>query len=308
MNKLFEPIPDLLRRDIENEIVINRLSYFADALDKLVSIGTHLITWELQDVKDPEIGDDEAIIVSVMFKRIIEIIDSISVQLKQGVVSPAATQLRVLFEICIQFEHLLAKDTYNKCLSILICDWHKPLLQNIPIDEQHNDYEEYINGLKLLIDKPKLLSFKNEYTRLNKHKNKQIKWYNLFNDKLSDFSKLVLHEFKQYKVEYRFISKEFGNDAIHSTNLLLGNFVLSEDGLPAVSQMRINEEPVINLEPLALAGITFKIARNCFEAFNKRQNSHRQRDFIAAILDCEKAHMDVAFPSYANYLLKKRNI
>ena len=253
MNALFEPYASILSREIEHEITKKELASYAETLDKLVAIGTHLLKWELTGDVDDSVLPTEVIILGVAFKRLLELLDSIALQIKVGAVSTAVIQLRVLFELGVQFEHLLTDDTLRRCQCMLLTDYCRRLeeLNKIPIADQSLEEKSSINDLNALINRPEFSNVKAEYAKLRLNKKQgEIKWYNLFNHSVSDFSKLVNQKFTKYKVHYKAINKDFGNDAVHSTNLLRGNLI-QEDGVLSIVQMRNS------LEAIGLAGIAF---------------------------------------------------
>jgi hypothetical protein len=293
MNELFEPYENILTREIEDELTRKELASYADAIDKLVSIGTHLLKWEMSGDVDETTGIDETVILSVTFKRLLEILDSISLQVRVGAVNTAVIHLRVLFELGVQFEYvMMSSDVKQRCHCMLMTDWYRRLeeINKILPSEQSDEEKEAVGNLKSLINLPQLSLIKSEYDSLRSSKRKgEIKWYNLFDPKLSDFSKLVDQKFSKYKKHYKAISKGFGNDAVHSTNLLRGNITNSEGDL-ALIQMRNHSEAI------GLAGIAFYIGKICCEQFKNRRSREKKSKYIAAIMECEKTHKDVAFP------------
>lgn len=294
---LFEPVPSLLSRTIEHELTQEQLSYYGEALDKLVSIGTHLLNWECQDDDVNSVSGDEALVVAAAFRRLLQLMDAISLQIKVGAVDSAIVHLRVLFEHCVQFEHLISNDTLNRSFCMVVADKYRIVesIRKTPLSKRIPDESSYLEHLETQLGRSELQPYKEEYERLRlSATNKELKWYNLFNNKLSDFSKLVEFEFPAYKTNYRWISKMFGNDAVHSTNLIDGSFV-NQDGSTGIIQIR---KPI---EAFALAGIVHNVIRNPFEKFVKRRAAKRQSEYIKAIMVWEVAHKDLAFPKLNNY-------
>ena len=296
MNELFEPVPNILSRRIENESLRERLSHYANALDELISISTHLLSWEFKDDFDEtntayNASGDEIVIIGVAFKRILELMDAIAIQVRHGAIVTATVHLRVLFELAVQLEHLLSEDSHRRCQCILVADWYRDLefISKIPVNNRTEEEVIFINELNTFINRQELNDIKAEYDLVrNKYPKIEIKWYRLFDPKLSTFNDLINKKFPKYKVHYRFINKGFGNDAVHSTNLIRNN--LSQiDGLPAIIQMR---NPT---EALGLAGIAFSIGKTCCEFYKERRSKEKKSQYVKAIMNCEKRHKEVAF-------------
>jgi hypothetical protein len=66
MNELFESVRTILLQEIEEEPTRKELASYAEAIDKLVGIGTHLLEW---DWRDESITIDEKTVVAVFFMQ-----------------------------------------------------------------------------------------------------------------------------------------------------------------------------------------------------------------------------------------------
>ena len=163
---LFEPIPDILSHTIEDEKTREQLASYGEALDKLVSIGTHLLDWECKDdVKS--VSGDEVMIVAAAFRRLLQLIDAISLQVKVGAVDPAVVHLRVLFEHCVQFEHLISKDTLHRSLCTVVADKYRVVesIRKVLPSERLLGESSYLEHLETQLGRSELQPYKEEYER-----------------------------------------------------------------------------------------------------------------------------------------------
>lgn len=97
--KIFE-VQEILPRRADDRLNLVLYSY-SDQIDQVVNKGTHVLKW---DVEKKRAGKDHSI-PSLIFRNLIELGDSISVQLRQSSVDPAKTTLRSLFEGYLSIIH-----------------------------------------------------------------------------------------------------------------------------------------------------------------------------------------------------------
>lgn len=306
MKDLFIPVPEILSYTNDDSFVKGKLESYSIGLNNLVSIGTHLFDWEFRQEDNTEIlREDEVVQVSIYFKRILELTDSISIQLKEGSIDPAFVQLRVLFEICIQFQHLIESNVLQKSLCILICDMYR----KIEMVENPNSLmsttigrEEVDHSLNV-VNSPSLAHIKTEYESIRTVQNKgEIKWYRLFSSGTPNFGRLIESHYANYKLFYGYLYKEFGNDVVHSTSLLQGNFKY-ENGTISIPSMRNSEGA------LDLASWTFHLVRDTFEKFILRRTQQQRSLYVGALMRCEKEHFEIAFAlkKYLDYRIRNGN-
>lgn len=292
MKSLLTPIPEILSYEITDPKIKKNLKSYSDALNKLVSIGTHLFDWEFSQVEDSEtLHTDEILQVSMYFRRILDFVDSISIQIKVGSIDPAFSQLRVLFELCIQFQHLISSDTLRKSRCILLCDMYRKIniveksSPSIPLTLIKEDSEISL----MVINRHSLADVKAEYESLKADcKAGEIKWYRLFSRNTPDFRKLIEIHHSNYKIFYQYLYKEFGNDVVHSTSLLQGNIKFENETI-IISSIRNTTGA------LDLVSWTFHIIRDTFEKFVQRRTKEQNSLYINALLRIEKDHFDIAF-------------
>ena len=299
MEDLFKPLSEVLPSDFETDAIKRTILSYADTLEKLLSIGTHLYDWEKKDYYETTLLHDECTYVLISFRRILELLDSISIQLKAGSIDPAFAQLRALFELCVQFEYLIDTDTQQKGYCILLCDTYRNLerLEKIKLVDKNESDLEYIQHLRSVIELPELSDLKVKYDAIRYNKRLgEIKWYGLYDEKLVNFARLIKKPdgitdeppYGHYSEMYSIVNKEIGNDIIHSTNLLQGKLTV-KDGVVVLPSLRRYEGA------RSLACASFYIIKQSFEKISLRRDKAKRSLYIKAIMRCEKDNIDVAF-------------
>ena len=112
----------------------DKLNHYSEVMDKLLCLGSHILNAMRQDtVTHPNKRE----IILVMFRRVMELIDSASVQISYGCVFPCISNLRIILETLLQLEYLL-KDP-----NLIMLKY-----KHFVIMELDGDLETYENVLK----------------------------------------------------------------------------------------------------------------------------------------------------------------
>src|SRR5690349_8409285 len=96
------PVLEILPRDKRGPAEIELLSKFSILIDEFINFGTHVLKWELETAK----GGDENIPISMMFRHLLELGDSISILVKNSSIDPCKLQLRGILEALLGLEYI----------------------------------------------------------------------------------------------------------------------------------------------------------------------------------------------------------
>lgn len=274
-----EPIKTILSRDVENKELY-------DILAEVVNFGTHILNWELEN-RDLY---DEDVPVIMMFRNILELLDSISILIKHSSIDPCKLLLRGLLETFLQLEYLLEKETKTRALTFIVWNTHKEiksLTKMNPKEETyqqlnktlqkdklypdnyrfpiHPDIEKELQNSNELLKLPSYVETEAKYQYLVKNGKKNPNWYQIDNPKLEDIEKLAayLKRTSFYEMIYRIYSH-----SIHGTDILRG---------------KINGEGIVALRfPKDAALITLEIINVSLSAYktmiDKRLPHHQNEN------------------------------
>jgi hypothetical protein len=205
-----EPKPEMLNR--EPNSLAGELNAASALVEEMVNFGTNVLKWYL-DAQEGKRGD-EPLLISALFRRTLEILDSISILVKSSSIDPCVPQLRALLEVALSLEYLLQTDTEERALSfMLVCQLHGTinelrkadrstgqgkelrailkkdrLTKNWPVPEDRTGAggKMAADREQRLMDSPTYSKYEAEYQRLRKlgkeekHRSTNPDWYALF--------------------------------------------------------------------------------------------------------------------------------
>jgi hypothetical protein len=135
-----KPLIEFIPRGIENSDIKPVLEHLTSLIDEIVNYGSHVFRWGIDSIRD----GDENMPALLMYRHIFELIDSISVLVKNSSIEPSNIILRSLFESYLNYEYLFERDLKSRGLDFLVCSRHKEILslrRFDPKDEMHAQYE-----------------------------------------------------------------------------------------------------------------------------------------------------------------------
>lgn len=262
--------------------------YYND-LNELVNFGTHLLLWDVQHKRE---GIDNYV-PSVIFRNILELLDSISILTKHSSIDPANILLRSLIENCFGLLYMLETDNKRREISFLITKTVKDInyFRNYISSEKacktfftHIKNDSTNLKLEHLIDNPDYVSafktktdflrngtykeYKIEYDRTCKKLNtKSPNWYSLFNGP-RNFYYLTIHLKKVLTYEFYFRRL---SENVHGTSVLKG-IHLTDNNESHVIQIRDFE----NCHDVYSSSIIFFL--QTIEEFVKKRIPHKLDD------------------------------
>lgn len=250
-----------------------------EALHELVCFGSVLLGWHLEELK----GSEEHLVPSMFFKRILEIVDAISIQISKSIINPCDIHLRSLLETGLAFEYLLESDIEERMLHYLVVDElrHSEELkyslnrmnellvkQNkriINIDEVEElielnnvNLQNKINHITNWLAKPKQqVIVATYYARTTNRIKLDFKWYSLSNKTLSN-----LRELSKFlnKEEYYITLYKYWSNPTHGTDLIGNSLVIENNDLTGIVGIR---------DPRKVKEVSIATANLCLESFKQ---------------------------------------
>ncbi|GAB3171801.1 DUF5677 domain-containing protein [Telluribacter humicola] len=255
---MYKAIPEILPREISDEQQHKILQVFSNTLEEFVNFGTHILDWDLNHAR----GGDEQLPPMLLFRNFLELIDSISILIKNSSIDPSKIILRTALETSFGLEYMLRENTEDRSMAFLVCQIHKEIKDlkkhdpnsevgkrfrlifkkdvntkgvNLPTPD---DLEYKIKYKEDLLLTPKYIKAENEYQILYKNKERNPNWYRLFSGP-SDVERLcdTLEIPTLYEVFYRNLS-----NSIHGNDILHGKIVEGANGKCEIYQIRFPKE------------------------------------------------------------------
>jgi hypothetical protein len=247
-----KPVEGILLRKSEDKVV-TFLATIADNIEETVNFGTHIFEWFNENVAGRA---DEVVPIVVSFKHLLDMLDAISVLIRNSIVEPAKIHLRSSLESAMTIEWILQYDSDRRAMAFMVWNLHKELKFIQKIDEQtpHGrqfkqklkgnpgesvqpppsiDIEKNRQNIEALLLRPKYHEAEEEYQRLIVQKEKNPSWYRLFDgpNSLEELASKV-GMIAWYEIFYRQWS-----GLVHATDLV-GGKVKTTGGKTLIQKMR----------------------------------------------------------------------
>jgi len=210
----------------ENPKLLELLKSYSSLLDETVNFGSHVLAWTFEKVHK----GDHHIAVFSFYRRSLELLDTISILIRNSCISPSRVILRSLFEVMLSLEYLTQRDLAQRGRNYIISLKHKEhdylrkflkgdplhreylnkykndnLLKNVKIPEYPN-IEEAIKAKKRLIDSEFYSDSETAYQAIKSRRDgKNPKWWFNLHNGPNDICDLATKMGRpaQYEVMYR---------------------------------------------------------------------------------------------------------
>lgn len=266
-----EPIDIYLSRNIESEKLEKVLNHLSDLIEETVNFSTHVFDWCSENVT----GKDEKIPIIMSYRQVLELIDAVSILVRNSCIDPCKILLRAMFESTLAIEYILEKKMNQRGMDFMVCYYHDELKFYRRWDPDDSMCKEF--RLKLESDKIlknwQILEFPNvgdeiekrkkifqlpiyheselEYQRVKKQLKGTPKWFSLHNgpqniQELAEY----LERGGLYQILYRHWSP-----VVHGTDLIRGKISLNESGNVGVHPIRLPT----NAEEIAKHTVNFAL-------------------------------------------------
>ena len=147
------PLEEFIPRSIRPDVKA-LLDHLSGLIDEVVNYGSYVAKWCIEK----KTRGDENAVASLMYRNILELIDSISVLVRNSCTEPCKIILRSLFESFLNFNYLLEKDFNLRGMDFLVCYRHDEinfLRRFDPKDPEYNKYQEKKSKDIIIKDLPK---------------------------------------------------------------------------------------------------------------------------------------------------------
>ncbi|HEY0020459.1 MAG TPA: DUF5677 domain-containing protein [Longimicrobium sp.] len=263
-----QAVSEILPRRIrgENPELASILDRFGDLLDEIVNLGTHIFSWCNNAVKG---RTDEVAPLILSLRHALELLDAVSILIRQSSVEPCKVLLRAFLEVLLGVTYMLQADTDRRALSFMAWYIHHryKVLEKLDKDlPQGSDFAKRIgldlpDGHDLLGGRQALLSVLNkplykeveaEYQRLRAAGKKNPSWHSFFGGPATIEQVAAQTGFTNfYEVCYRQWS-----GMVHGTDLFGGHVTVGPTGVELIGLR--NPAEAQQLMSLAL-GMTLKL-------------------------------------------------
>ncbi|WP_234733412.1 DUF5677 domain-containing protein [Tellurirhabdus bombi] len=251
---MYKPVEDILPLNEPSGRVKAYLDLCADGIEAVVSYGTHVLKWELENLPKTEADT----VAPVLLRHLIEILDSIGACYRNSMIGPSKILARSALETSFSLHYLLKEDTERRALCFKVTELFRKLAVTESYEPGTERFKQLkttfknharlvpdlpespfvvkeINAIQKEIDLPIYDEVRSEYLRVkNSKKGNEIKWYSLFskNGSIVDLA-TVLNKYDFYHVLYKPYS-----EATHASRLSSEAFLPDENGNAALSQIR----------------------------------------------------------------------
>lgn len=132
------PLEEFIPRSIRPNVK-KLLDHCSDLIEEVVNYGSHVARWCI----DKNTTGDENAVAFLMYRNILELIDSISVLVRNSCTEPCKILLRSLFESFLNFNYLIEKDFNLKGMDFLVCYRHDEINVLRRFDPKDPEYKKY---------------------------------------------------------------------------------------------------------------------------------------------------------------------
>lgn len=256
--------------ELTDENLIKLLSDFSLHIEEVVAFGSHILNWIGNSGK--LLGDYD-IPLTLGFRNALELIDSISILIKQSSIDPAKLQLRALLETLFVIRYITEKDSEIRGYNFMTCHFHEKITLYKQTDPTTQEGKQYLSEIKkdIFVSKmktptisdlnnrilnienifrnPKYLASEQEYRNIKKHK-KPV-WYEFFGgpkniQKLAEHLKMNA----MYNILYRSYSRN-----VHGMDIIDTKISKGQPGYMEILQIRAPHE----VQPTCLLTISLSL-------------------------------------------------
>jgi hypothetical protein len=279
-----EPIREFIPRTIDSPEIAGILNHLASLIEEVVNYSSHVSNWCVGKIKE----GDENIVPILMFRNIFELIDSISVLVRNSSIEPCNILLRSLFESFLNFQYLFETDFKTRAMDFLLFNRHKEILslrRFNPKDELFAKYEvmkakdiiikdlpsrsvpdieEQIKSIERIFDLPTYKESAAEYERFksNNKKHKPPKYWYSLHDGPRDVYQLA--ERLGFPAQYEILYKSW-SELVHGTDIMKEKFVMVSPGVGSFVQLRFpSGVPFVSLMAIVFGLSTIRTISNVY--------------------------------------------
>lgn len=289
------PIKELIPREVPENVkpIIN---WFADSIEEVVNFGSNILFWD----DHPKSNGEENVPPTMLFRHFLDVIDSISILVRQATGDPPKILARAAMEVMLYLEYLFEKDTYNRSMAFLVADFikliktvkslnpttaegkavYKVFREESLLSKLNNidttELDDFVKSKESLLTMPQFAGAYNEYERLRLKGEKNIKWHRFY-DGPSTIEGLAKHlkEWSLYQIMYRKWS-----GSVHGSDIYLGKVMSTEDeGRVDIVQLRFIKDVQ------EVVGYVLIMSFKVFRLFIENRVPQKKDEYIAWYLE-----------------------
>jgi len=243
-----EPAYEFVPRHLKKEEpeVFELLAKFSEVLEEAVNFGSQVFKWCNESLEG---NADKEVPLILLFRHVLELLDAVSILIKESSAEPCKLQLRSLFEALLSINYLLEEDRKERAYAFLVCHAFREIktykkfdpntqqgkqfrgvLKGSILDDLdfggRYDLEKMANRKKELFKKEGYKEAYKELDTLRENGRKNPNWYEFY-DGPRDLEQLAIHLNKReyYEIFYRYWS-----NYVHATDIISGNLGKSDEG------------------------------------------------------------------------------
>lgn len=243
-----EPAYEFVPRHLKEKEpeVFELLAKFSEVIDETVNFGSVVFKWCNESLEGKA---DKEVPVILLFRHVLELLDAVSILIKESAAEPCKLQLRSIFEALLSINYILEDKKEERAYAFLVCHAYKKIKTYRKLDPttQHGKQfkgvlkDSVLHDLDLsnLFDLPKMVKqqeelfekegFREAYKeleRLRRNGRKNPNWFEFYGGP-RDLEQIAIELKKRdyYEFFYRHWS-----DYVHALDIITGNLGKTEKG------------------------------------------------------------------------------
>jgi len=253
-----KPIDTLLPPDIQPEVK-ELLSVWSSKIDEVAAYGTIILDWVGLSGK---LKGDEEVPVLMSFRNSLELIDAISILVRNSSIDPAKLQLRAILETIFVIKYITVNDSTQRSYNYLTGHYmrKRKLYQKLDSHSQHGkqfrtiikrdklaskmslpaikDLQARIDNIDKILAKPEYSNSISEYNRLKAAGNSNPNWYSYFGGPKNIIG---LADHLDLPAMYEILYRQFSNN-VHGQDIIDQKLSSGQPGETLIRQIRAPHE------------------------------------------------------------------
>jgi len=148
-----KPDENFIPRNIDDSGIQEILNQYSQALEEVVNFASIVAIWSADKCH----GGEELAPLFLSYRHVIELVDSISVLVKDSCIEPSKILLRSIFESILLMRYIFEKNSKIRGMDFMTCHWHEKIKfyrKYKPDDSMHKELIAKQKKDKILKDWP----------------------------------------------------------------------------------------------------------------------------------------------------------
>ncbi|MEK6570359.1 MAG: DUF5677 domain-containing protein, partial [Bacteroidota bacterium] len=138
-----EPIPEILPREIRDDRLRDILSQLSLGIERTANCGTHLLKW----FAEVDSLERHRIVFMMLLRQFLELLDAISILVRQSSIDPCKLILRSMFEVFLSMEYMLQEDTRKRASAFIVAYIYSVLKDYRKADPSTPEGQEHLSRI-----------------------------------------------------------------------------------------------------------------------------------------------------------------